>query len=153
MCSFNETKGRTLMVENNRMAFQRYHQRQLSRIYPKVRNNICQILNLDFFVFFNLPTPVVAGFIGVHNAKGPSPRPTACRSPSVSLTTTFGVLTSFSNLIFWFIHLISPFQLFDGKILFSIWAFHICSMSLGNYLNWLLPQKTRKQKVPKLQNS
>ena len=36
LSSFNETKAKSVMVEHNRMAFQRYHQRQLSRIYPKV---------------------------------------------------------------------------------------------------------------------
>ena len=36
LSSFNETKAKSVMVEHNRMAFQRYHQRQLSRIYPRV---------------------------------------------------------------------------------------------------------------------
>ena len=46
LSSFNETKAKSVMVEHNRMAFQRYHQRQLSRIYPKV--SICCFLSILF---------------------------------------------------------------------------------------------------------
>ena len=37
--------------------------------------------------FFISPTPTLMAFTGVTNAHGPSPKPTACRSPSCSLTT------------------------------------------------------------------
>ena len=37
-------------------------------------------------------------FTGVTNAHGPSPQPTACRSPSCSLTTATGILEAFVYL-------------------------------------------------------
>ena len=36
MSSLSEDKAKHVMVTRNRKAFQRYHQKQLSRIYPKV---------------------------------------------------------------------------------------------------------------------
>ena len=40
--------------------------------------------------FFKSPNPTLMAFTGVTNAHGPSPHPTACRSPSCSLTTATG---------------------------------------------------------------
>lgn len=37
MCSFSDLKAKTLMVKANRMSFLKYHHRQFSRIYPKVK--------------------------------------------------------------------------------------------------------------------
>ena len=39
---------------------------------------------------FLCPTPILMAFIGVTNAHGPSPQPTACRSPICSLITATG---------------------------------------------------------------
>ena len=36
MSSLNEDRAKAVMVHKNRSAFQRYHQKQLSRVYPKV---------------------------------------------------------------------------------------------------------------------
>lgn len=36
MSSFSETKAKAIMVDENRMAFQRYHEKWISRVYPKV---------------------------------------------------------------------------------------------------------------------
>ena len=38
-------------------------------------------------LFFISPTPTLMAFTGVTNALGPSPQPTACRSPSCSVAT------------------------------------------------------------------
>ena len=43
-----------------------------------------------FFFFFLSHTPTLTAFTGVTNAHGPSPQPTAFRSPSSSLTTARG---------------------------------------------------------------
>ena len=40
--------------------------------------------------FFIIPTPTLMAFTGFTNAHGPSPHPTACRSPTCSLTTATG---------------------------------------------------------------
>ena len=37
--------------------------------------------------FLNALTPTLIAFTGVTNVHGPSPQPTACRSPPCSLTT------------------------------------------------------------------
>ncbi len=52
LSSFNETKAKSVMVEHNRMAFQRHHQRQLSRIYPKV---LTYFIPFSLILFITLP--------------------------------------------------------------------------------------------------
>ena len=62
---------------------------------------ITYIGTIKFKAFFN-PTPTLIAFTGVTNAHGPSPQPTAFRSPSCSkyvcyknfLMTGFEMLTS-----------------------------------------------------------
>ena len=39
MSSLNEDKAKAVMVRQNKSKFQRYHQKQLSRVYPKVKQN------------------------------------------------------------------------------------------------------------------
>ena len=56
----------------------------------KPRDSVNKQLNLNLLPFFASPTPTLMAFTGVTNAHGPSPQPTACRSPSCSLTTATG---------------------------------------------------------------
>ena len=45
MSSFNESRAKAFMVESNVQKFQSFHQKHLSRIYPKVKSTFARIEN------------------------------------------------------------------------------------------------------------